>query len=316
MHWCPRCRGVLLSPAPVDAPPARRNYRWVARPPGRGARPARPNSAPVADPATPRYTEIPRWGLVDNRREEVRTPPTRISAATDWLVGRVAELLLTTIILFSVSALAEFGRYLILLRNRSRLIHPLVLLISDVSVYVTAAAALICALVTAVGVIGWLIRARRDAYAQSGRSDPRSALALWCGGVIPLVNLVMAGVFLIELVRRLGSDPRLLRAARIWWAVWALNGVMVILAQFMRGADTLQGQANDVIFTVYTDLVAAATAVATLWVMRMCAGRDLHGRIRRPKRWLPASGPAVSVIEPVRPVSERQAGEQEEVMAQ
>ncbi len=127
-----------------------------------------------------------------------------------------------------------------------------------------------------------------------------------------MVNLVWPGVFLTELVRQLGGDSRTLRAVQVWWCVWVLNGVMVIAALCWRTADTLQARANGVIFTVYTDLVAVAVAVTALWVLRMCEGRDLRGRIRMPKRWLPARGPVVQVIEPVHPVA---AVEQEEVMA-
>ncbi|WP_233429913.1 MULTISPECIES: DUF4328 domain-containing protein [Nocardia] len=307
MHWCPRCRGVLLSPAPVDAPPERRNYRWVARPPGRGPRGERPRPTPAVDPATPRYTEIPRWGLRDRPPHVAVTPQNRVQAVLHWLTERVAGLLLATVILFGLSAVAEFGRYLILLRNRTRLIQPLLLFFSDLTVYATSVAALICALVTAVGLIGWLVRARRSAYADNGRRDPRSLRALLCGGIVPVVNLVWPGVFLTELVRQLGGDPRTLRAVRIWWCVWVLNGVMVIASLFWRTADTLQGQADGVIFTVYTDLVAVAAAVLSLWVLRMCEGRDLRGRIRMPKRWLPATGPAVPVIEPVHPVAVAEA---------
>ena len=312
MHWCPRCRGVLLSPAPVGAPPERRNYRWVARAPGRGPRVERPRPAAAIDPATPRYTEVPRWGLHDApRAEEAVAGRTRMQRALSWATDRVAGLLLATAILFALSAAAEFGRYLILLRNRSRLIEPVVLFLSDLTVYATSLAALACALVTAVGLIGWLVRARREAFAGNGRRDPRSLRALLCGGLIPVVNLVWPGVFLTELVQQLGGDPRTLRAARIWWCGWVLSGVMVIAALCWRSADTLQAQANGVIFTVYTDLVAVAVAVSALWVLRMCEGRDLSGRIRMPKRWLPAPGPAVQVIEPVHPVTEK-----EEVMAQ
>ncbi|MFF0499371.1 DUF4328 domain-containing protein [Nocardia aobensis] len=303
MHWCPRCRGVLLSPAPVDAPPERRNYRWVARPPGRGPRVERPRPASAIDPATPRYTEIPRWGLQDRPPHLAAAPQNRIQAVLHWLTERVAGLLLATVILFGLSAVAEFGRYLILLRNRTRLIQPLLLFFSDLTVYATAVAALICALITAIGLLGWLVRARRSAYAGNGRRDPRSLRALLCGGLIPVVNLVWPGVFLTELARQLGGDPRTLRAVRIWWGVWVLNGVMVVASLFWRTADTLQGQADGVILTVYTDLVAVAAAVLSLWVLRMCEGRDLRGRIRTAKRWLPAAGPAVPVIEPVHPVT-------------
>ncbi|MEV5647913.1 DUF4328 domain-containing protein [Nocardia sp. NPDC052254] len=333
MHWCPRCRGVLLSPAPVDAPPERRNYRWVARPPGRSQRAERPHTDTGIGPVTPRYTETPRWGLRDVPRPEAVVERTRPQRVLRWATERVAGLLLATTILFALSAVAEVGRYLILLRNRTRLIQPLVLFCSDLMVYATALAALVCALVTAVGVLGWLVRARRDAYAGNGRRDPRSLRALLCGGLIPVVNLVWPGVFLTELVRQLGGDPRTLRAARIWWCLWVLNGVMVIAALFWRAADTLQARANGVIFTVYTDLVAVAVTVSALWVLRMCEGRDLRGQIRMPKRWLPAHGPAVQVIEPVHPVAaapvevaaapaevaaasaETEVTEQEEVMA-
>ncbi|AHH14908.1 hypothetical protein NONO_c00880 [Nocardia nova SH22a] len=310
MHWCPRCRGVLLSPAPVDAPPERRNYRWVARPPGRGPRPERRRSGGAIEPPTPHYTEIPRWGLHDVPRPERDVEHTRAQRALRWATERVAGLMLAAIILFALAAVSELGRYLILLRNRTRLIEPVVLFLSDLTVYATALAALICALVAAVGLLGWLARARADAYAANGHRDPRSLRALLCGGLIPVVNLVWPGVFLTELVRQQGGDPRTLRAVRIWWSLWVLNGVMVIAALFWRLADTLQARANGVIFTVYTDLVAVAVAVSALWVLRMCEGRDLRGRIRMPKRWLPAPGPAVQVIEPVHPVADK-----EEVMA-
>ncbi|NKY85534.1 DUF4328 domain-containing protein [Nocardia veterana] len=329
MHWCPRCRGVLLSPAPVDAPPERRNYRWVARPPGRGPRVERPRPSVGADPATPRYAEIPRWGLRDRPPVPSVAPRNRVRAALQWLTERVSGLLLATTILFGLAAAAEFGRYLVLLRNRTRLIDPVVLFLSDLTVYATSVAALVCALMTAVGSIGWLIRARREAYADNGHHDPRSMPALLCGGLIPVINMVWPGVFLTELVRQLGNDPRTLRAVRIWWGLWVLNGVMVIAALLFRTADTLQAQADGVIFTVYTDLVAVAVAVASLWVLRLCEGRDLRGRVRVPKRWLPATGPADQVIEPVHPVTagtgadesadtesaDAQRVEQEEVMA-
>ncbi|MFI5778519.1 DUF4328 domain-containing protein [Nocardia sp. NPDC051570] len=301
MHWCPRCRGVLLSPAPVDAPPERRNYRWVARAPGRRPRDGRATRpAPRRDSATPHYLQTPRWGLRDAPPQPAPVPHSRLAGFTD----RVAGLLMTTAVLFAAAALAEVGRYLILLRNRTRLIHPALLFVSDASVFLMAGLAAAFALMSAVAAVGWLVRARRAAYARAGRQDPRSLRMLLCGCLIPVVNLLWPGVFLTELAARHGGDPRLLRAVRIWWCVWLLNGVMVVAAVCWRFARTLQAQADGVMFTVYTDLVAAAVAVLSLWVVRLCEGLDLRGRRRMPKRWIAASGPVEPVIEPVRPVAE------------
>ncbi|WP_024801321.1 DUF4328 domain-containing protein [Nocardia sp. BMG51109] len=300
MHWCPRCRGVLLSPAPVDAPAERRNYRWVARPPGRGARGGRPaRTAPPAAPA-PRYAEIPRWGLRDEPpRSATATARHRLAA----LIERRDRLLVTTAVLFALAAVAELGRYGVLLRNRARLIDPLALFASDVSVYLTACLAPAFALAGALALVGWLVHSRRDAYAAVGRSDPRPQWMLLCGCLIPLLNLVMVGVFLTELIRLRGDDPRIERAVRLWWCAWALNGVMVVAALLWRAAGTLQAQADGVMFTVYTDLVAAAVAVLSLWLVRLIEGLDLRGRVRLPKRWVVTSDPVAPVIEPVHPVA-------------
>nr|WP_280275485.1 DUF4328 domain-containing protein [Nocardia wallacei] len=300
-HWCPRCRGVLLSPAPVDAPAERRNYRWVARPPGRqprDGRPARP--ARATTPATPRYRETPRWGL----RDEPPRPTPAAGGRLAAFIERRDRLLITTAVVFGLAAMAEFVRYLILLHNRTRLIHPAALLLSDLAVYVTACLALLFALAAAIGSIGWLVHARRSAYAEVGRRDPRSPRILWGGSLIPVVNLVFPGVFLTELARLRGDDPRLPRAVRIWWCVWVLNGLLVAGALLWRTADSLQGQADGVAFTAWTDLAAAAVAVLSLWLVRLLEGCDLRGRVRLPKRWVASVGPVAPVIEPVHPAAE------------
>ncbi|WP_280368481.1 DUF4328 domain-containing protein [Nocardia wallacei] len=299
-HWCPRCRGVLLSPAPVDAPAERRNYRWVARPPGRQPRDGRPARPARPTPATPRYRETPRWGL----RDEPPRPAPAAGGRLAAFVERRDRLLITTAVVFGLAAMAEFVRYLILLHNRTRLIHPAALLLSDLAVYVTACLALLFALAAAIGLIGSLVHARRSAYAEVGRRDPRSPRILWGGSLIPVVNLVFPGVFLTELARLRGDDPRLPRAVRIWWCVWVLNGLLVAGALLWRTADSMQGQADGVAFTAWTDLAAAAVAVLSLWLVRLLEGCDLRGRVRLPKRWVASVGPVVPVIEPVHPAAE------------
>ncbi|MBF6173521.1 DUF4328 domain-containing protein [Nocardia blacklockiae] len=302
-HWCPRCRGVLLSPAPVDAPAERRNYRWVARPPGRHPRDGRPVRSAPPSLATPHYREMPRWGLRDEPVRPVAAKNGRLAAFTE----RRDRLIITTGVLFALAALAELVRYLVLLHNRTRLIHPAALLASDTAVYATACLALVSALAAAIALIGWLVEARRAAYASAGRRDPRSPRVLWGGCLIPVVNLLYPGVFLTELTELRGGDPRVVRAVRVWWGAWALNGAMVLASLCWRTADSLQSQADGVLFTAWTDLVAAAVAGLSLWLVRLLDGLDLRGRVRLPKRWVASVGPAVPVIEPVHP-AERAAG--------
>ncbi|WP_433669620.1 DUF4328 domain-containing protein [Nocardia sp. CA-136227] len=296
LHWCPRCHGVLLSPAPVDAPADRRNYRWVARPPGRKSPAAQPVRRPGST-ETPRYQQIPRWGLHDRPPAEAPEPYRPLAAWTD----RLDRLLIATAAVFVVAALAELGRYGILLRNRTRLIQPWLLWISDAAVTVSATLALALALLSAVALVGWLAETRRAAYANVGESDSRSLLSLVLGCVVPVANLIWPGIFLTEAAQRTGDgDPRLLRAVRIWWAAWLSNAVLVLVALGYRLTDSLQVQADGVLVAMWTDLVAAGVAVASLGLVRAFAGLDLQGRPKVPRRWLIATGPARPLIEPVR----------------
>ncbi|MFI5500388.1 DUF4328 domain-containing protein [Nocardia asteroides] len=296
MHWCPRCRGVLLSPGKVDAPASQRNYRWVARRPDHRARKAAVSTTIAPPGPTPRYAEIPRWGLLDPPQAPARTPerPLRGMAAS-----RDVALVLTALA-FLAAACAEYGRYLILLRNRTTLIPGWLLSISDLSVWVFGIMAPLCALGAALALVAWLIEARKAAFAAVGRRDPRRRWTLILGCLVPGVNLVWPGVFLTEL---LGArpDPRALKAVRIWWAAWVVSGLILVGATLWRDASTLQAEADGVSFTAFSDLCAAGFAVLTLWTVRLLEGRDLRGVPRAAHRWVMAADPAQIVIAPVQP---------------
>ncbi|MET7769214.1 DUF4328 domain-containing protein [Nocardia sp. NPDC005366] len=296
MHWCPRCRGVLLSPAPIDAPAERRNYRWVARRPDQRPKRAGASTRSAAPAGTPGYTEMPRWGLIDQLPAEVAVPRRRLAG----FGRRVDALLMVTAIVFVLSALGEVVRYLILLRNRTHLIDPFVLRISDALVIGSAALSLVFGLAAAVGLVVWLVDARRAAYARAGLRDPRRPRALALGCLVPVVNLLWPGVFLTELALR-RQDPRAVRAIRIWWLAWVVGGGLAVTALIWRTADSLQVKADGVVFTAFTDAWAAGIAVLTLWVVRSLDGRDLLGRARTARRWVVAADPVVHVIEPLHP---------------
>jgi hypothetical protein len=301
MHWCPRCRGVLLSPAPIDAPAERRNYRWVARRPDQRTRRSSASSRPGPPIETPRYAQMPRWGLSDQRIVSAAERRRPLGAFAE----RVDTLLVATAAVFAFACLAELGRYGILLRNRTRLVNPLLLTVSDYLLYLSALLGLGVALAAALGMLGWLIETRRVAYQRSGRRDPRSARTLGLGCLIPVVNLVWPGVFLTETVTVSASDrpadPRVLRAIRIWWCAWVFGGIVAVAALLWRTADSLQAKADGVMFTAFTDATAVGVALLTLWLMRMIEGRDLFGHNRIAHRWVIAVDPRVPVIEPVYP---------------
>lgn len=295
MHWCPRCRGVLLSPGKVDAPAAQRNYRWVARRPDHRTRKADATTSAPLGP-TPRYTQTPRWGLLD-------PPPAPASARERPLRGIAARrdrLLVGTTIVFLLAGLAEYGRYLILLQNRARLIPGWLLSISDATVLVFGVIAPIYALVAAVSLVAWLIEARTIVFTAYGRRDPRRRWSLIAGCLVPGVNLIWPGVFLTELLGA-DPDPRSWRAVRIWWAAWVFSGLLLIAATLWRDASTLQAEADGVSFTGFTNLCAAGFAILTLWMVRTLEGRDLRGDIRSAHRWVMAADPAQVVIAPVEP---------------
>lgn len=296
MHWCPRCRGVLLSPGRVDAPAAQRNYRWIARRPDHRARKAATSIVRAPLGPTPHYTEIPRWGLLDPPPAPARTPERPL-----WgLAASRDVLLVVTALAFLVAACAEYGRYLILLRNRTKLIPSWLLWISDMSVWVFGVIAPLCALATALALTGWLIEARKARFAAEGRRDPRRRWTLILGCLVPGVNLIWPGVFLTELLGP-APDPRAQRAVRIWWAAWAVSGLILVAATLWRDASTLQAEADGVSFTAFSDLCAAGFVVLTLWTVRLLEGRDLRGEPRSAHRWVMAADPAEVVIAPVQP---------------
>ncbi|WP_137722778.1 DUF4328 domain-containing protein [Prescottella subtropica] len=281
-QWCPRCHSALQAPTDVSAPTSRRHFRWVARSPY----PPIGRSRPVARPLgpTPRYTQTPRWGLLDPPPAEPDDRFTRTEVAADL----APTLLACTAIVFGLAAVAEAFRYGLLLFNRVRLVDPITLAVSDALVWATQLSAPLVAVAAAVAAACRLVVTRRDVLGARGLADPRSPRVLAAGVLVPIVNLVMPGVYLTEIA----GDRRTVVAVRLWWVAWVTNGVLVAAGLLWRGRNTLQAQADGVLLAAVTAAVAAATALLTLHVIRRFDGRDLLGRPRRGHRWInmPRSG--------------------------
>lgn len=302
-QWCPGCRGLLLSPVDPQrpVPPARRNFRWVAIPSAAGTPPeAQPRTGGAAAlGATPRYDDVPRWGLRDRRAVTTVDEPTR----AEKLAEIAPTLLVATAVLFALAALAEAVRYGLLLFNRTRLVDPVALALSDAAVGSTQVVAPLVALAAVVAAGLRLVRVRERVYAARGSSDPRPPALIVLGCVIPLVNLALPGVYLTEIADDAG--PRVRRAVRTWWILWVLGGVLVVVTLLWRQRDALQARADGVVLSAVTAAVAVLVAVAALHVLRLFDGTDLRGRPLKYRQLTVATGPAHSPIAPIEPAGRR-----------
>ncbi|MFC7450018.1 DUF4328 domain-containing protein [Rhodococcus daqingensis] len=290
-QWCPRCHGVLLSPTDPTRPepPNQRNFRWVARRPGAVSSRNRPARPPV-EPGPPSYREIPRWGL----RDVPPTPDPEPGPGRGEQLAELAPALLSgAAVLFGVGALAELFRYGLLLRNRTTLIGPGLLAVSDGLVAAAGLLAPVVAVCAAVAAVAWLVGARRRAFAGRGQLDPRTPSVLAVGCLVPVVNLAMPGVFLTELDER---DPQTRKLIQVWWCAWVAGGALFAVNLLWRTRDSLQAQADGVLLAAVSDLVAVAVAVLTLLVIRRVDGLGPTGRPRELTRWL------VAIPEPATPV--------------
>ncbi|MFD6859332.1 DUF4328 domain-containing protein [Rhodococcus sp. NPDC060090] len=303
-QWCPSCRGLLLSPVDshVAVPPNRRNFRWVVRSPQsdpeNGPAPRAPQSTP-----TPEYAEMPRWGLLDRSREHDEEP-TR----AETLAGLAPTLLAGAAAVFGLAAVAELVRYVVLLVNRTRLIEPIVLALSDSAVWATQIVGPLVALAAAVASGLRLIEVRRHVFAERGTSDPRSPGSVLFGAVVPGVNLALPGVFLTEIA---DDNPRILRAVRIWWVLLVSNAVLFVFVLFWRQRDALQAKADAVLLTAALAALAAAVAVAALHILRLFDGTDLWGRPLEHPRYTTATGPAYAPIAEIVPVPKAEPVQEE-----
>ncbi|WP_071990676.1 DUF4328 domain-containing protein [Rhodococcus rhodnii] len=285
MQWCPRCHGVLLTPVDEHrhVPPERRGFRWTARTPGKRARVTADAEARSSSP--PRYREIPRWGLVDPVAPAPGTQRDRVAE----LAARTPALLACAAVLYVVAAIAEFVRYGILVRNRSVLIDPTVLAVSDAAVAVSQVAALLVAVGAAAAAIAWLVRMRRRVYGDENEDDPRSTREIVLGCALPIVNLVMPAIYLLEVVRR---DPWLRKAILAVWSLWVIDVVFVVAATAWRTRDSLQAMADGVALSGVVALVAATVATGVLVIVRRFEGRTASGRPRTLARWVVSSDAA------------------------
>jgi len=208
---------------------------------------------------------VPRWGLVDSI-----APPHTESRST----GKVSEqavqaTLLASAAVFALAAAAHVLRYILLLINRDTLLPPLVAdgaLLMGVVVSLAAIAAMIASMAVTTA---WLIGRRGRAFRSRGHGDPRPEWTLWAGCLTPLVNLVWAPVFVIELAHAELAYPRLRGRIAAWWAAWLASALISGWATWTSSTEEPQGVADNTVTEILAYLVGF-TALLLLW--RVVAG--------------------------------------------
>ncbi|GAY15886.1 DUF4328 domain-containing protein [Mycobacterium sp. shizuoka-1] len=295
--WCPRCHGALLAPSgPADPrwtpaatshPPARpagpprggprppSGFRWIAVRPGPPPPPRRPRRQ--LGP-TPRYTYIPRWGLGDH---VVAPPPAHETAVKNGPAPvTVRAALLSAGVIFGLAAAIHIVRYVLLLINRTSLLPPLVAGAALWLGVLISLAAIVSVILTAVVTTSWLIARRAAVYHHLGHEDPRPTWALWAGCLVPVVNLVWAPVYVIELAHAEQTQARLRGPITAWWIAWVLSTAVSIFGIATSFTTKPQGIADNTVTVIVAYLLGAGVLVL-LWqvfdaFVRKPVERPLH----------------------------------------
>lgn len=188
---------------------------------------------------------------------------------------------LAAAVVLALAAAAHVLRYLLLLINRTTLLHPLVAN-GTLLVGILASLAAIAAVIAAAAVsTSWLIGRRAAVFGSHGLDDPRPEWALWAGCLIPVVNLVWAPVFVIELARAEHSQSRLKTPVLTWWIAWVFSTGICLWATWTSGATEPQGVADNTVMAIIAYLAGLATLLLLLRVVDIFVDRPVQRPLHR-----------------------------------
>lgn len=276
--------------------------RWVASSPDGPSAPDTAGRRRGGYTGPPRYTSTPAWGYPaqpwrpgppsDGARP---VDPTRRIALQ---AGLLVPLLHGLAVLAGLSAAGEIWRYVLLLQSRSGALSAGAVAASDA--LVTAATWVATAASVGVGayLLLWVLRVSGAAAERAGVRPSRRSRWVVVGWLVPGLNLTVPGSVFAEvehtaLGRPAGRRPEPSTLLRVWWALWAANVVLGVIAVLWAFRSGVQAQADGVELHVLVDLVVAATAEVTArvvtWLTALVnppapAARSLVVRVKEPAR--------------------------------
>ncbi len=178
------------------------------------------------------------------------------------------------VLVLGIAALVYVVRYVLLVINRNTLLNSVVAGAADWLGVVTSLAAIAAVIACVVVLIRWLIARRAAALSHHALGERRSVRVLWAGCLMPLVNLLWAPVYVIELAIIENHYARLRRPIVLWWIAWVVSYTVAIFAVVTSRATDAQGIANNTAMMVFAYLFAAAAVAAV--------GRVFEGFERKP----------------------------------
>lgn len=211
-----------------------------------------------------------------------------------------------------IAALVHVLIYLLMILNRTKLLHPLVAGGATWSGRLVGLVAIGAVVHCAVVLTRWLLARRSAAFARLHLPESRPAWALWAGCLVPLVNLAWAPVYVLELAGREDRLARLRKPIVVWWVVWAVASGAALFATATSWTDDAQGIADNMMATVVAYLLGLAAVVTVARVVegfeQRSMGRPAHHWVvvpdgRDPAPTVPPEAPAetASSAEPSEP---------------
>lgn len=219
-------------------------------------------------------------------------------------VQRLERALGGAIAALGIAALVHALIYLLMIVNRTKLLHPLIagaaVWLGRLSGVLAIAAVIACAVV----LTRWLLARRAAAFARLHLPESRPSWALWAGCLVPVVNLAWAPVFVMELAGREERLARLRKPIVVWWLVWAVSTGAAIFATATSWVDGAQGIADNMVATVVAYLLGLAAVVTAAKVVE---GFEQRSMGRPAHHWVvvaddgapaPAAAPGPKAAEP------------------
>ncbi|HVV22090.1 MAG TPA: DUF4328 domain-containing protein [Pseudonocardiaceae bacterium] len=266
---------------------------WVATPPSGWWGPQRqPPRPPYQGP--PAYPAVPRWGFPRLAwREPTQVPGTStLPERSPERVVRQARAAVSVLWMVVISAVlatgGEIWRYALLVAGRSAALPADVVATSDALVDTGAGLAAVTGVIALALTLRWLLGIRDVAAEQAGVRPARADWQVLLGVLLPVLNLFVAGSVLAELdhtaLAAPGARPRPSRLVLAWWGTWVASEVLAILTVLLGLRTGVQARADGVLWYAATDLVAAAVAVLTLFVVGAMTGLVAPPTGRAPSR--------------------------------